>query len=201
MQLPFPSSRDATLLCPWPCLSLPLFLSSHLFFRLCLSPSFFLLKRTLVFTLDPFGYSRKTFPTQNPELNHTRRVPLAMEGDTVTGCKKQDVDLSWEVNCKGQWETSLSVDIVLLRASLVAQKVNICLQCRRPELSPWVSRIPWRKEWLPTPVFLPGEFHGQRSLVGYSPWGRKASDMTERLKHTPENTDNRKYGASGYLKA
>ena len=42
-------------------------------------------------------------------------------------------------------------------------------------------KIPWRREWLPTPVFLPGEFHGQRSLVGYSPWDRKESDMTEGL--------------------
>ena len=40
---------------------------------------------------------------------------------------------------------------------------------------------PLEKEWLPTPVFLPGEFHGQRSLVGYSPWGYKESDTTERL--------------------
>ena len=38
---------------------------------------------------------------------------------------------------------------------------------------------PWRREWLPTPVFLPGEFHGQRSLAGYSPWGRKVLDTTE----------------------
>ena len=35
----------------------------------------------------------------------------------------------------------------------------------------WVGKIPWRREWLPTPVILPGEFHEQRSLVGYSPWG------------------------------
>ena len=35
----------------------------------------------------------------------------------------------------------------------------------------WVRKIPWRRAWLPTPVFLPGEFHGQRSLVGYNPWG------------------------------
>ena len=39
---------------------------------------------------------------------------------------------------------------------------------------------------LPTPVFLPGEFHGQRSLVGYSPWNHKGSDMTEQLTHTPQ---------------
>ena len=40
---------------------------------------------------------------------------------------------------------------------------------------------PWRKAWQPTSVFLPGEFHGQRSLVGYSPWGHRESDMTEHL--------------------
>ena len=43
----------------------------------------------------------------------------------------------------------------------------------------WVGKISWRKEWLPTPVFLPEESHGQGSLVDYSPWGRKESDLTE----------------------
>ena len=47
--------------------------------------------------------------------------------------------------------------------------------------SPWVGKVPWRREGQPTPVFLPGEFHGQRSPVGYSPWGHKESDMTEQL--------------------
>ena len=41
--------------------------------------------------------------------------------------------------------------------------------------------MPWRRKWQPTPVFLPGEFHRQRSLVGYNPWGCKESDMTEWL--------------------
>ena len=45
----------------------------------------------------------------------------------------------------------------------------------------WVGKIPWKREWLPTPVFLPGEFHGQRSLVGYRPWDHKKSDTIERL--------------------
>ena len=45
---------------------------------------------------------------------------------------------------------------------------------------PWVGKIPWRREWLPSPVFLPGESHGQRSLVGYSPRGQRESDMTEK---------------------
>ena len=42
-----------------------------------------------------------------------------------------------------------------------------------------VGNIPWRKKWQLTPVFLSGKFHGKRSLVGYSPWGLKESDMTE----------------------
>ena len=45
----------------------------------------------------------------------------------------------------------------------------------------WVRKIPWRKTWRPTPVFLPGESHGQRSLAGYSPWGHRESDATEQL--------------------
>ena len=44
---------------------------------------------------------------------------------------------------------------------------------RRPGCDPWVRKIPWRREWLPTPLILPGESHGQRSLVSYSPWGHK----------------------------
>ena len=44
-----------------------------------------------------------------------------------------------------------------------------------------LGRSPWRRKWQPTPVFLPGEAKGQRSLMGYSPWCRKESDMTERL--------------------
>ena len=47
------------------------------------------------------------------------------------------------------------------------------LQCRRPKFNPSVRKIPWGKEWLPTPVFLPGEFQEQRSLAGYSLWGRR----------------------------
>ena len=57
---------------------------------------------------------------------------------------------------------------------------SICLQCRRPGFDPWIRRIPWRRKWQPTPVLLPGKFHGQRSLVSYSPRGRKESGTTER---------------------
>ena len=50
-----------------------------------------------------------------------------------------------------------------------------------PGSDPWVRKILWRRKWQPTPVFLPGESHGWRSLVGYSPRGRKELDTTERL--------------------
>ena len=59
-------------------------------------------------------------------------------------------------------------------ASLVAQLVKNLLGLRDTWVDPWVGKIPWRRERLPTPVFWPGEFCGQ-----YSPWGCKESDMTE----------------------
>ena len=53
-----------------------------------------------------------------------------------------------------------------------------------PGSIPGLGRSPWRRKWKPTSVLLPRKFHGPRSLVGYSPWGRKESDTTERLHFT-----------------
>ena len=50
--------------------------------------------------------------------------------------------------------------------------------------TPELGRFPWRRKWQPTPVFFPGEFHGQGSLADYNPWGHKESDMTEMTQHT-----------------
>ena len=61
---------------------------------------------------------------------------------------------------------------------------------RSPQI-PGSGRCPWRTKWPPTPVFLPGESHGQRSLAGYSPWGHKETDTTEQLSvytHTHTHT-------------
>ena len=55
---------------------------------------------------------------------------------------------------------------------------------KRHRFGPWVRKIPWRRKRHPTPAFLPGESHGQRSLAGYSPWGREESDLTEATQHT-----------------
>ena len=60
--------------------------------------------------------------------------------------------------------------------------LGVCLQCGRPGFDPWVGKIHWRRKWQSTPVLLPGKSHGQRSLVGYSPWVAKSwtrlSDFT-----------------------
>ena len=58
---------------------------------------------------------------------------------------------------------------------------ELACQCRRHkryQFNPWVRKMPWKNAWQLTLVFLPGEFYVQRSLVGYSPWGHKQSDMT-----------------------
>ena len=66
--------------------------------------------------------------------------------------------------------------------SPTAQQQRIHLQCRGHRtcgFNPWVRKIPWRRAWQPTPVFFPGESHGQRSLAGYSPQGCNELDATE----------------------
>ena len=73
------------------------------------------------------------------------------------------------------WMTSWS-----LFSAIIFSKISIW----------WSFLIPiWRRKWQPTPVFLPGEFHGQRSLVGSSPWSRKESDTTEQLSLTHSYTN------------
>ena len=54
-----------------------------------------------------------------------------------------------------------------------------CRSHKRRSFNPRIRKIPWSRKWEPTPVFLPGESHGQRGMVGYSPWGCKESDMRE----------------------
>ena len=81
------------------------------------------------------------------------------------------------------WNSCLSVQIwtpLLLWTSLVAQTVKHLPTMWRPGFDPWVRKIPWRREWQPTPILLPGESHGWRILVGYSPWVAE-SDKTEWL--------------------
>ena len=88
---------------------------------------------------------------------------------------------SWSI--QGHWggsssEWSLPSVFVGGFLSGSVSKESTC-PCRRCGFDPWVGKIPWRRAWQSTPVFLPGKFHGQRSLGNYSPWGHKELDMTE----------------------
>ena len=67
------------------------------------------------------------------------------------------------------------------------ESADRCKRYRRHSFNPWVGKIPWNREWQPTLVFLPGKFHGWRSLAGYCPWGHKGSDTTENT-HTYTHT-------------
>ena len=63
----------------------------------------------------------------------------------------------------------------------MTQKVKNLSAMQETWFDRWVGKMPWRRTWQPTLVFLPGESHAERSLVGYSPWGCKESDMAEKL--------------------
>ena len=76
-------------------------------------------------------------------------------------------------------EDSFSIYIWLTSGKEPACQYRRYMRC---EFNPWVSKIPWRKKWQPAPVFLPGESHGQRSLMGYSLESRTESDVTEATK-------------------
>ena len=80
-------------------------------------------------------------------------------------CESIIVTLSWKTMLLTVWDFPVTQTV----KSLPAMQET------------WVRKIPWRRVWPSTPVFLPGESHGQRSPVGYSPWGLKESDTTERL--------------------
>ena len=85
--------------------------------------------------------------------------------------------------------SSVSMSPGLAGGFFTNEPSRICLQYRRPGFNPWVRKMLWKKEWLPTPVFLPGRYHEQRCLAGYSPWGCEESDTTEllTLKHVTDS--------------
>ena len=92
-------------------------------------------------------------------------------------------DISWSVSCL-VWYSDDSCS--LLPGWLNGKEPAChCSRCKRHRFDPWVGKIPWRRKWQPTPVFLPGKSYGQRSLVGYSPWACRVG-ITEQLN----NNDN-----------
>ena len=106
---------------------------------------------------------------------------ISLECKSGSTCENQCY--TWNYQNKEKKKTHMIISVqskhlrkfnTLSRASLVVSWWRICLQCRRPRFDSWVGKIPWRRKWQPAPVFLPEESYGQRSLAGYSRWGRKS---------------------------
>ena len=92
-------------------------------------------------------------------------------GKAVEGCTSGDP-------CEGTGSPLSDADHSVTRLPACLSGQESAWQCKRRRrcgFAPWVGKIPWRRKWQPTPVFLPGESHAQRSLVGCSPWGQKKS--------------------------
>ena len=78
---------------------------------------------------------------------------------------------------------TVSLPLIFLCGPSTKESICQCRRHKRHGFDPWVGKILWSRKWQPAPAFLPGESHGQRSLVSYSPWGCKESDMTEATEH------------------
>ena len=105
------------------------------------------------------------------------RVTLHQDGQVVKAL---------DVRCNGHMSTWVHTPLLVVSLGLprwCSGRESACQRRRhrRCGFNPWAGTIPWRRKRQLTPVFLPRESHGQRSLAGYSPWGRKKSDTTEQL--------------------
>ena len=103
---------------------------------------------------------------------------------TVSSSLPSDCLALWIFTHDSQsWCLSLPLEYVplcgLLGGASGREPACQCWRLKRCRFNPWVRKIPWRRKGQPTPVFLPGESHGQRSLAGYSPRGHEESDTTE----------------------
>ena len=89
------------------------------------------------------------------------------------------------ISAQGSWRwlTILSYSRISVGLPWWLSGKEITRQFRGYRFDPWVRKTPWRRKWLLTPVFLPGESHGEGSLAGYSPQCPKESDMTEATEH------------------
>ena len=102
--------------------------------------------------------SLKEIPPEFPVLEGKLLTP-GPSGKSLSEFFKEERDFRWAP-----------------QSALVVKNPSANARDKRCGFDPWVWKIPQRRKWQPTPVLLPGESHGQRSLVGYSPWGRKESD-------------------------
>ena len=107
-------------------------------------------------------------------------------GTSCSCCDSVSASLKWERQGSflGSWDSKASSSGLGTFRGTVGTNQSFFTPCsfdrkiQRHGFDPWVGKIPWRRAWQSTPVFLPGKSHGQRRLAGYKPWGRKESDTT-----------------------
>ena len=120
---------------------------------------------------------RKSDDRQGLDQAMVERVSFAIKGVTTA---QEELLYKWRIQCHARKSTGLPW--------LLSGKES-AFQRRRLGFDPYVGKIPWRRNWQHTPVFLPGKSHDQRSLVGFSPWDCKESDTTEQVSpHTDINS-------------
>ena len=116
-----------------------------------------------------------------PGIRETRVLSLGRENPLEKAMATHSSTLAWRIPWReepGRLQSMGWQSQTRLRDFTFSGKES-AYPCKRPGMDPWVGKIPWRRKWQPTPVFLPGESHEQRSLAGYSPWGCKGLGTTE----------------------
>ena len=117
----------------------------------------------------------------------SRRPALAFEVDSVTMAR-------YSCMVAGNYRTSFEITGMVFGASVVKLQKQTGIEaaiviiatftphsrrCKSCVFNPWVGEIPWRRKWQPAPVFSPGQLHGQRILVDYSPWDHKETRLSD----------------------
>ena len=125
---------------------------------------------------DPLEKEMQPTPGFLPGKSHGQR---SLTGYSPWGCKSQTRPSNQTTTTRVR--LGLGLGLGASQVALVEKNLPVDAGDMRCGFDPWDGKIPWGKAWQPTPVFLPGKSHGWRSLVDYSPWGRKESDTTERL--------------------
>ena len=129
------------------------------------------------------------------EMREMQVRPLGREDPLEEGMATHSSILAWKIPWTEETGRLQSMGLQRVRHNWVTEHAHTCLGASlvaqtvknlpawRTGFNPWVRKIPWRRKWQSTLVFLTGEFHGQKSLVGYSPWGHKELNTTEWLIH------------------
>ena len=106
------------------------------------------------------------------------KIPWRREWQFQYSCLENSMD-------RGVWQGNIHTYLMFTLHTVFIGALKKKKSCRQILIEPWSKIEPWRRKWQPTPGFVPGKPHGRRRLVGYSPWGCKESDTTERLHPPP----------------